>query len=111
MRSACERTSWRTPDVVSTNRALSALGRNLLAGARLASFRSIERGDFRVDAAQLLLFLVVSALVDNATDWLRHGPDAALDGSAAGAELASFALLVAIAALVERRSKDAVGLR
>jgi hypothetical protein len=88
---------------VSTNRALSALGRNLLAGARLASFRSIERGDFRVDAAQLLLFLVVSALVDNATDWLRHGPDAALEGSAAGAELASFALLVAIAALLAWR--------
>src|SRR5687768_9107453 len=73
---------------------------NLRAGARVALFARVERQDFRVDAAQLLLFFVVSALVDNAADWMRYGPDAVLDWAALGAELASFALLVAVAAVL-----------
>ena len=73
---------------------------NLRAGARLALFARVERQDFRVDAAQLMLFFVVSALVDNAADWMRYGPDAVLDWAALGAELASFALLVAVAAVL-----------
>ena len=73
---------------------------NLRAGARLALFARVERQAFRVDAAQLLLAFVVSALVDNAADWVRHSPEAVLDWAALGAELASFALLVAVAAML-----------
>lgn len=80
---------------------------NLRAGARLAFFARVQRQDFRVDAAQLLLFFVVSALVDNAADWLRHGPDAVLDWAAFGAELASFALLIAVAAVLAWAFSDA----
>ena len=73
---------------------------NLRAGARVALFARVARQDFRVDAAQLLLFFVVSALVDNAADWMRYGPDAVLDWAALGAELAAFALLIAVAAVL-----------
>jgi hypothetical protein len=73
---------------------------NLRAGARLALFARVQRQDFRVDAAQILLAVVVSALVDNAADWIRESPDAVFDWAALGAELASFAVLVAIAALL-----------
>ena len=78
--------------------SLRGLFANLRAGARLALFARVQRQDFRVDAAQLLLVVVVSALVDNAADWVRTSPDAVLDWAALGAELASFAVLVAIAA-------------
>lgn len=90
----------------STSALRGALA-NLRAGARLALFARVQRPDFRIDAAQLLLFFVVSALVDNAADWVRAGPGAALDGSAMGAELASFAILVAAAALLAWRFDDA----
>ena len=80
--------------------ALRGLLANLRAGARLALFARVQRQDFRVDAAQLLLAVMVSALVDNAADWVRHTPDAVLDWAAIGAELASFAVLVAVAAVL-----------
>ena len=89
---------------------LSTLGgafANLRAGARLALFARVERQDFRVDAAQLLLAFVVSALVDNAADWVRQPPEATLDWAALGAELASFALLVAVAAMLAWAFSDA----
>lgn len=87
--------------------ALRGLLANLRAGARLALFARVQRQDFRVDAAQLLLVVVVSALVDNAADWVRESPDAVLDWAALGAELASFAVLVAIAALLAWAFSDA----
>jgi hypothetical protein len=73
---------------------------NLRAGARLALFARVQRQDFRVDPAQLVLFFIVSALVDNAADWLRAGQGATLDWAALGAEAASFAVLLAAAALL-----------
>ena len=73
---------------------------NLRSGARLALFAPVQRPDFRVDAAQLLLFFLISALVDNAADWVRAGPGAVLDWAAMGSELTSFAILVAAAALL-----------
>ncbi len=79
---------------------LRGLLANLRAGARLALFARVQRQDFRVDAAQLLLAVLVSALVDNAADWVRQSPDAMLDWAALGAELAAFAMLVAIAAVL-----------
>ncbi len=86
---------------------LTGLFANLRAGARLALFARVERQAFRVDAAQLLLVVIVSALVDNAADWARQPPDAVLDWAALGAELASFAVLVAIAALLAWAFSDA----
>ena len=80
--------------------ALRGVIENLRAGARVALFARVQRTDFRVDAAQLLLFFIVSALVDNAADWVRAGPGAMLDWTAMGAELTSFAILVAAAALL-----------
>ena len=80
---------------------------NLRAGARLALFARVGREAFRIDAAQLVLVFVLSALVDNAVDWVRASPGATLDWAALGAELASFALLVAIAALLAWAFSDA----
>jgi len=51
----------------------TALVRNLVAGARLASFLPVSRLAFRIDLAQLLLLLVVSALIDLGVDWYRYG--------------------------------------
>ena len=80
---------------------------NLRSGARVALFARVQRTDFRVDAAQFLLFFVVSALVDNAADWIRAGPGAILDWAAMGSELASFAILVGAAALLAWLFADA----
>src|SRR5512145_1546600 len=80
--------------------AIAGLFANLVAGARLAIFLRVPRQAFRLDAAQLVLAFVVSALIDNGADWVRQGPDATLDWSALGAELAALALLVTVAALL-----------
>ena len=80
---------------------------NLRAGARVALFAPVQRQDFRFDAAQLLLFFVVSALVDNAGDWIRAGQGATLDWAAFGAEAASFAVLVVAAAVLAWMFSDA----
>jgi hypothetical protein len=80
--------------------ALRGAFANLRSGARLALFAPVQRPDFHVDAAQLLLFFVVSALVDNAADWVRAGPGSTLEWAALGAELTSFAILVTAAALL-----------
>ena len=87
--------------------ALRGAFANLRSGARLALFAPVQRTDFRVDAAQLLLFFIVSALVDNAADWVRAGPGATLDWAAMGAELTSFAILVTAAALLAWLFADA----
>jgi hypothetical protein len=80
--------------------ALIALGRNLVAGARLTLFRPVDRLQFRVDSLQLLLLVLLSALMDIGADWLRYGPDAELSFAAVGSELAATALLVLTAALL-----------
>lgn len=87
--------------------ALRGAFANLRSGARLALFAPVQRTDFRVDAAQLLLFFIVSALVDNAADWVRAGSGATLDWAAMGAELTSFAILVTAAALLAWLFADA----
>ncbi|MDH4180926.1 MAG: hypothetical protein OEV46_02870 [Betaproteobacteria bacterium] len=80
--------------------ALRGLAANLLAGARTALLLPVARTSFRIDAAQLLLLAVLSALIDVGTDWLRLGPDVSLDVAAFGSELTGIALLVLIAALL-----------
>lgn len=80
--------------------ALRGLAANLHAGARLALFLPVARTAFRIDAAQLVLLAVVSSLFDIGADWLRYGPDALIDYAAIGSELAGFALLLLIGALL-----------
>ncbi len=79
---------------------LAALGRNLVAGARLALALPVRRLSFRVDVAQLLLVFAFSALIDVGGDWLRYGPSAQFSYLGAGNEFYTLGLLVAIAALV-----------
>ena len=86
--------------------AVSDLLANLRAGARLACFLTVERSAFRIGPAQLVLLAVVSALLDNGADWIRAQPGAALDWAALGAELASLAVLVVVAALVAWFRRD-----
>ena len=80
--------------------ALHALFANVAAGARMAVFARVERGSFVIDAAQLVLLLVFSAVVDGAIDFASQPVGATFDVAAVGAELASFAALVAVAALL-----------
>ena len=80
--------------------ALRGVFANLMAGVRVALFLPVDRPRFRIDAAQLLLMAIVSALVDFGADWARTDVGATLDWAAVGAELASLALLIAIAALL-----------
>jgi hypothetical protein len=56
--------------------ALNALGRNLVAGLRLALFMPVERSAFRISAAQLILIVLVSAAIDIDADWVRAPHDA-----------------------------------
>lgn len=87
--------------------ALRGLLANLAAGLRLALGLPVTRTAFRVDAAQLVLLVVVSALVDAGIDWLRQGPGVMLDASAVGGELAGFATLMLAAALLAWAARDA----
>jgi len=76
------------------------LGRNLAAGAKLALFLPVSRLAFRIDLAQLLLLLVVSAALDFATDWLRFGPDPYFSAYGAGSEIFAGGLLLLSAAVL-----------
>jgi hypothetical protein len=80
--------------------ALRGLAANLLAGARLALFLPVARTAFRIDAAQLVMLALASALFDVGADWLRYGPDAVIDYAAIGSELTGFAMLLLVAALL-----------
>lgn len=80
--------------------ALVSLGRNLVAGARLALFLPVMRFAFRIDVLQLLLLLAVSALIDVGADAWRHGPDPQFSWFGAGSELFGFGVLVATAAAI-----------
>jgi hypothetical protein len=90
-------------DVVAALRGLAA---NLVAGVRVATFAPVGRTHFRLDPVQLVLAAVVSALLDAAADWIREPAGAVLEWSALGAELASLAVLVTIAALAAWRMRD-----
>jgi hypothetical protein len=86
--------------------ALRGLAANLRAGATLALALPVRRSSFRIDAAQLLIAAIVSALIDNGADWLRYGPDAVLDWAALGAEFASLGVLVIVGALLAWLFRD-----
>jgi hypothetical protein len=88
--------------------ALAALGRNLVAGLRLALLVRVERRAFRVSAAQLLLIVLVSAAIDVCADWLRAPQDARFSLLGVHGELYALGLLVLSSALIAmlRRERD-----
>jgi hypothetical protein len=88
--------------------ALNALGRNLLAGLRLALFLRVERSAFRISAAQLVLIVLVSAAIDIDADWVRAGHDARFSVLGLHGELFALGLLTLSSALIAalRRERD-----
>ena len=80
--------------------ALAQLGRNLVAGVRLALLLPVSRLDFRIGLAQLLLLFVLSALLDVGTDWARLGQGAEFSWGGAGGEFVGGGMLLLCAALL-----------
>jgi len=83
--------------------ALTALVRNLAAGARVASFMRVDRSAFRFDLAQWILVVVFSALLDIALDALRASPGASWSPLGVNGELFALGLLAD-----QRGGRDAV---
>ena len=88
--------------------ALHALGRNLVAGLRLALFMPVDRGAFRISVAQLVLVVVVSAAIDIDADWVRAAHEARFSILGLHGELFALGLLVMSSALIAmlRRDRD-----
>src|SRR6185312_10045545 len=88
--------------------ALNALGRNLVAGLRLALFMRVERGAFRVSATQLVLIALVSAAIDVDADWVRAPHDARFSMLGLHGELFALGLLTLSSAVIAmlRRERD-----
>jgi len=63
--------------ISSANQAASDLGRNLVAGLRLAFALPVSLLSFRVSVRQLVLLLAISVLVGAANDFVRAGPGGA----------------------------------
>ena len=76
------------------------LARNLAAGLRLALFLPVSRLAFRIDLAQLLLLLVVSALIDLGVDWVRYGADGYFSWFGLGNEIFGAGVLLLTAAVL-----------
>jgi len=79
--------------------ALRNLGRNLVAGFRLALFMPVTRLAFRIDFVQLLLLFVASAAIDVLVDRIQVGEDAQFTWFGAGGELFTAGLLLLTAIL------------
>ncbi|MFO1415017.1 MAG: C13 family peptidase [Burkholderiales bacterium] len=93
--------------------ALANLLRNLRAGLRLCMFRRVSRLDFRVDLAQLLLLVVLSAGIDIAGDWVRALPPRHFSWLGAGSELYAVGVLLltsAFIAIVNRQRPAALAI-
>lgn len=87
--------------------ALTALVRNLAAGARLALFRRVDRTAFRFDLVQWVLIVVVSAMLDVALDGVRAGPDASWSPLGVNGELFALGLLMLTSAIIAVLCRDA----
>ncbi len=79
--------------------ALRNLGRNLVAGFRLALFMPVTRLAFRIDFVQLLVLFVASAAIDVFVDRIQVGEDAQFTWFGAGGELFTAGLLLLTAIL------------
>jgi hypothetical protein len=86
--------------------ALNALGRNLIAGLRLALFMRVERSAFRVSAAQLVLIVLVSAAIDIDADWIRAPHDARFSVLGLHGELFALGLLTLSSAVIAMLRRD-----
>jgi peptidase C13-like protein len=84
----------------SASQALSDLGRNLVAGVRLAFGLPVSLLSFRVTVRQLLLLLAISVLIGAANDYLRAGPGAILAPQAIVYEGFEAALLLLMAVVL-----------
>jgi hypothetical protein len=78
----------------------ACLVRNVSAGARLALFRPVARGDFRIDLAQLALLFVLSALLDIAIDYVESAAGSGFDAGGLTAEFVGAGVLLAAATVV-----------
>lgn len=85
----------------------AALGHNLLAGARAAFFLPVRRAAFRVDLAQWLAIVIVSALVDIALDGLRAQAGSAFTLNGIDGELFALGLLMITSGVLGALYRDA----
>lgn len=93
--------------------ALSCLVRNLRAGLRLALFLRVDRLAFRIDLAQVLLLLGLSAVIDFFGDWWLAEAPRTFSIEGAGTEVHSaglFLLGAAVIALLNRQRALALAL-
>jgi hypothetical protein len=86
--------------ISSARQALADLGRNIVAGLRLAFGLPVALLAFRATVRQLLLLLAISVLIGAANDFLRAGPGAILAPQAIVYEGFEAALLLLIGAVV-----------
>ena len=86
--------------ISSARQALSDLGRNLVAGGRLAFGLPVTLLAFRATVRQLLLLLAISVLIGAANDYLRAGPGAILAPQAIVYEGFEAALLLLMGAVL-----------
>jgi Peptidase C13 family len=83
------------------------LVRNLAAGLRLTLFLPVSRLAFRIDVAQLLLLLVVSAALDIGIDWIRYGADGYFSWFGLGNEIFGAGVLLLTAAVLALAFREA----
>ena len=86
--------------------ALRGLGRNLVAGLRLALFLPVERAAFRISAGQLVLMVIVSAAIDVDTDWVRAAHEARFSILGLHGELFALGLLMLSSAVLAMLRRD-----
>ena len=77
-----------------------ALGRNLVAGLRLALFMPVERVAFRISPTQLLLIVVLSAAIDIDADWVRAAHEARFSILGIHGEIFALGLLALVSAVL-----------
>jgi hypothetical protein len=85
---------------MTMRRTFTDLARNLAAGLRLALYLPVSRLAFRIDLAQLLLLLVVSAVIDLGVDWFRYGTDGYFTWFGLGNEIFGAGVLLITAAVL-----------
>lgn len=87
---------------------INGLGRNLASGLRLALFMRVDRGSFRISAAQLVLVVLVSAAIDIDSDWVRAAREARFSILGLHGELFALGLLALSSAVLAalRRDRD-----
>ena len=85
---------------------LQSLFRNLLAGCRLALFLPVSRQHFRIGAPEYAALAVFDVLIWLGASYLRGGPDAEFDSTAAVALLAYIPMSLVFCLLAARALRD-----